>query len=494
MNISEYNSLQGDIRMKKIELAEAENILKNFDKKWIYIKLISNSWESEENSQTVIYSKFKVRYISIDNHDILVYGIEDDDRLVISKNILVQSECTYDGDEIRFIQKSNNKLCDIYIKGYLPTSNFRLDEITHSNKNIIITEGKTDWKHLKNALSEFKKENKYKDFGFEFFEYEDDVQMGNSTLLNVCKYQALFKNEYLKVFVFDSDDPAINNEHEGEIYKYYGNNVYSLILPIPPHRIDTPLISIENYYTDDEIKIYDEYSRRLYLAKEFNRETSQHLEMRNVYALNIKKDIEDNHIIDNKVYKINSNENIVKKDIYFYNDKTNIALSKNNFAEYILKKVEPFDRISINSFSLVFDVLSEIQNDSKKLNDDSVEISNGVYLTKYGNKRVLDINISLKMENALEFKNTNILQCVPTVSDDRTTLYLELYTEKYGFRIPITINKELIEFLECKLNNSSNRIELHVFDEDNEVISNKELFQGDNSSVGIHIIRNKIFS
>lgn len=495
MNTSEYNSLHSDIRMKKIGLIEAENLLKQFHRKWIYIKFISNTWNNEENSEAVIYSKFKINHIYIDNNSILIYGMEDDDRLVISKDILVQSECTDYRDEIRFIQKSNNTLCDIYIKEYLPTANLRLDEITHSDKNLIITEGKTDWKHLKNALSEFKKQHKYENLNFEFFEYEEDVSMGNSTLLKICKYQSLFKNEYLKVFIFDSDDPSINNEHKNNIFKYHGNNVYSLTLPIPPHRLSTPLISIENYYTDDEIKTLDKCGRRLYLAKEFDKETCKHLTINDVYALNVNNNIEDNHIIDDKVYKINGTENILKKDVYLYDNKTNIALTKNYFASYILNKVEPFDKISTTTFSLVLDVLTEIQKDSFNRIDDSIRISTGVYLKKYENKGVLHINFHLNMENALEFKNTNTLQCVPIVSEDKNILSLQLYTKKFKYTIPITINDDLIEFLHCKSRNFSNRIELHIFNENGEIVSNKELFQGNNSSnIATNIILKKIFS
>jgi len=494
MTNCEYNTFHGDIRMKKIELAEAESILKKYHYKWIYIKLICDIYDDIEDYQTVLYTKFKVSNLIIDDNNILIYGTEDKDRFVISKDILVQSECTPDYDELRFIQKSDKTIIKIYIMGYLPTARFRLDEITHSNKNKIITEGKTDWKHLKNALTEFKKENKYINLDFEFFEYEDDIKMGNLMLLNICKYQAIFRNEYLKVFIFDSDDPVINKEHEGSEFKYYGNNVYSLILPTPSHRVETPLISIENYYLDNEIRFEDEYGRRLYLAKEFNKETGQHIAMSNVYTLNVNNDTTDNHIIDDKVYIIDSTSPILKKDIYSYHNKTNIALSKNNFSQFILNKVEPFDKIKIDSFNLVFSILSKIQNDSIRKKDYFEEISKRVFLKKYEDKGVLQIDVILNMERAEILKNARYFQIKPTVSEDKTTLNLQIYTGSSEIKIPITINFELIDFLESKLSNWSNRIELHIFNENNEFIGIKEVFKGDNSSVGITLILSKIFS
>jgi hypothetical protein len=494
MNTSKYNYLQGDIRMVKISLENAEKLLKTFNNKWIYIKFISNTWECEESNQSVLYSKFKIGHINIDSNTILIYGTEDDDRLVISKDILVQSECTHGRNELRFIQKSSNTMYDIYIKEYLPTANLRFDEITHSNKNLIITEGKTDWKHLKNALSNFKIRGEYQSLAFEFFEYEDDVQMGNSTLLNICKYQSLFKNEYLKVFIFDSDEPNINNAHKDSIFKYYGNNVYSLILPVPLHRKTTPLISTENYYTDDEIKTLDINGRRLFLANEFDKETCKHLTINNVYGLDINKNIPDNHILDNKVYKVEGAETILKKDIFNYCNKQNIALTKNDFAENILNKTKPFDKISVDTFRLVFDILTKIQKDSLN-NIDLIEISKNVYLEEYDEKKILHIYAILKNKYALEFRNHNLLQCVPTVSDDQSTLFLEFEVKTFSFKLPILISENLIEFLISKSENFSNRIELHILNENNEIVSNKELFQGENtSSVAMTIILKQLFT
>ncbi|WP_057759631.1 hypothetical protein [Cytobacillus praedii] len=481
MKRNEYNSLNSDIRMQKIPLLEAENILQSFNNKWIYIKLISNTSIETENSQIAMYNKFKVRTIIINNYSILIYGIEDDDRLVLSKDTLIQSECTFNKDEIKLIQKANNTFNEIYIKDYLPNANQRFDEITNYNKNLIITEGKTDWKHLENALIEFQKQNKYNNLDFEFFKYDEEVPMGNDTLMKICKYQALFKNEYLKVFVFDSDAPDINKEHKSSKFLYHGNNIYSLILPIPSHRKDTPLISIEHYYKDDEIKTYDENGRRLYLVKEFDKVSYKHLTKNKIYFLDLKNK-EDNHIIDNKVFELDSDENINIQNLFKYRNKKNVALTKNSFALNILNKVKPFDKISVETFKLFFDVLIEIEKDYNNRNDDSMEISDGVYLKKYDDKSVLHIHLSIKMENALEIKNSDILSCSPIISEDKGTLFLVIQANQFKCDIPIAINEHLIKFLYAKSNNFSNSIELHIYNENNENISNKVLFQGSNSS------------
>ena len=50
-------------------------------------------------------------------------------------------------------------------------------------------------------------------------------------------------------------------------YKNWGNNVYSFAIPQVSGRFDK--ISIEFYYTDNEIQRMDQDGRRLYLAKHF---------------------------------------------------------------------------------------------------------------------------------------------------------------------------------------------------------------------------------
>lgn len=485
---NEYNKLHGDIRMNKIPLSEAESLIKGLANEWIYIKFVLNKYDGEKQYQDCIYSKFQVNLINIFENNILIYGFEDDDRLIIDKNTIVQSECTNSYDEIKLIQKSNNIFSEIYIKSYLPTANLRFNKIINSKKNLIITEGKTDWKHLKNALNEFQKQNKYTSLDFDFFEYEDDIPMCNSTLLKICDYNSLFNNDYLKIFILDSDVESINKKYENCSYINHGNNVYSLTLPIPKHRKDNPLISIEHYYTDSDLLTEDQNGRRLYLAKEFDKETAKHLEINNLYSLKINKNTNPNTILDEKIFKIFGSDNILKEDIFQYQNKKNIALSKIDFTLNIINKIKPFDKISIDNFSLIFDLLKEIQEENIYSKKNLIEISNNIYLETINDKKVLHIFFALSNEKVLEFKNSNLLKCIPTISQDKRTLYLEFPVETFSFKVPITINDLFIEFIHLKSINFSNRIELHAYNENNKLISNKELFKGDNGSIGITLI------
>lgn len=494
MENKNYNTRHCDIRMQLISLDEAEILLKELAKNWIYIKFLANTYTENNTNEAVMYNKLKVKQLNIFDKTILIHGKEDDDRLVISKDTLVQSECTPNRDEIKLIQHVGNTVNEIYIKSYLPNAERRLDEISNYNRNLIITEGQTDWKHLKNALQEFQINGQYLNLDFDFFEYNEEINMGNDKLLKVCEYQALFHNDFIKVFLFDSDTEKINKIHENKIFHNHGNNVYSMILPIPEHRIDNPLISIEHYYTDTEIKTLDSSNRRLYMANEFDLKSYQHLTEDNLYYLDIKNK-ETNLIIDDKVFKICSDENISIKDLYNYPKKKNFALSKNEFAYNIVNKIPPFDKISSQNFSILFDVLLETQKDSQISSNPLIEISKGVYLEQLDDKSILHIYSGLDLKNAMLFKETPILHLTPILSEDKTTLFLKIHLNDQECFFPISISKELINFIIAKSLNFSNRIELHLFAEDaeNKHISSKELFQGHNSSsTGMTLILRKL--
>ncbi|TCM92709.1 hypothetical protein EV294_10897 [Paenibacillus sp. BK033] len=495
-NKQEYNSLAADIRLYKIPLERAEEIIKTFKDKWIYVNFITNIYKyNDDSSQSGIYSKFRVRDIYFDDNSIRIYGLEDSDRLFLSKINLVQTECSIELDEVKLIYKEKNMFNEIYIKMYLPNMERRLHEIEESKNHLIITEGKTDWKHLKNALLKLKAEGKFNQLDIDFFEYEDEVQMGNDVLKRICSYQSLFENEKLKIFIFDSDDKKINNEHRGHDYIYHGNNVYSLVLPIPKHREATPLISIENYYQDSEIKTKDADHRRLYLANEFDLATGKHSIFEDVYTLLVNDKTEINHIIDNKVYKINDKINN-KKDIFNNNTKTNIALSKNRFANYILDGVRPFDTISVQSFELVFEIIVNIfekyyHQDKKYAVGE--EISPGIYLEKHDDYfEVLSIHGSCSKEIALQIREATHVIYGMKLSNDKTNVILSLQFQNAKIECSIQISEKFLDFLYKKTQNKFNRIELHICDEEKNFISHKEIMNDDLCVVLIQGIFNEL--
>lgn len=169
-------------------------------------------------------------------------------------------------------------------------SSLNLNENTF--EPLIITEGQTDWMHLESAYRALLQDSNNKDLfsrlgNIKFYEFEgkqksnkdssqeiqtltiSDIgfgkegaslikaEMGDSALLTLCETLSKFNKGRIIIFIFDHDKEEVVNEViNGNNYKNWGNNVYSFAIPVPESRQKTPLISIEHYYSDDEIYIW----------------------------------------------------------------------------------------------------------------------------------------------------------------------------------------------------------------------------------------------
>lgn len=138
-------------------------------------------------------------------------------------------------------------------------------------KPLIITEGKTDWKHLKFALKTLISMGQCTPVDVDFFEYESQVNMGDTRLSQMCEHMATLPQKRKMVFVFDRDNPTITKSMSGipHDFKNWGNNVFSVCLPIPAHRVDYKNLSIELYYTDETLRTVDPATgKRLWFSNE----------------------------------------------------------------------------------------------------------------------------------------------------------------------------------------------------------------------------------
>lgn len=243
----------------------------------------------------------------------------------------------------------------------------KLKQFAHENNMLIVTEGSTDWKHIKAAYNSLKDDERYanifENLNFDFFEYEPEnseteaeykIEMGNRRLLELCKGYSELPHRRKYVFIVDSDVENIAKEMRGNNgrYKKWKNNVFSFVIPTPQNRKDTPNISIEHLYSDEEIKtecIENGIRRRLYMSNEFDeRGISNRL---SVFHEHHKTDTNGNiAIIDDKVTKMDD-ANI------------NCALSKSKFASFVLKKEAPFDNFNFDNFVEIFRILKDITED-----------------------------------------------------------------------------------------------------------------------------------
>lgn len=241
----------------------------------------------------------------------------------------------------------------------------------NSDKPLIITEGHTDWKHMKAAYENLKDREECKEIfenlDFEFLEYEAGnshgnaglkLEMGNKTLTNMCETMAKLKQPRKMIFVADCDDDNTNKKMSSKdcLYKNWGNNVYSFILPVPNNRKNNPAICIEHLYSDDEIKTECEVNgvkRRLFIGNEFD-------------ELGLANDL--GYICLNKNFCGPLKNNIIEgrtdeRVVLIKGDRSvNYALTKTEFANNVLKKVPPFDRFDFSNFVEIFKIIKEICN------------------------------------------------------------------------------------------------------------------------------------
>lgn len=211
---------------------------------------------------------------------------------------------------------------------------------------LVVTEGKTDWKHMVRAMRKFNElDNLYIDLA-EFVELKD--KMGEGELQKIIDKSQRVPNPRKLIFIFDRDNHKIIHERGGgeNGFKYYKNNIYSFCIP-KPDDVEFEMLSIEHYYDESEIKLSDENNRRLYLVKEFY-ENGLHPSKPElgITCKIINTKLDPNKIIDSGVIDKNGNS---------------FALSKNQFAEYIYNDVTPFDEVSYKRFSLIFDVIEQIK-------------------------------------------------------------------------------------------------------------------------------------
>lgn len=219
----------------------------------------------------------------------------------------------------------------------------------------VFTEGKTDSKHLQAALAALQRNGQFVGLGIHFDEREDAT--GDKALLQRCQSLAnatSLPTPHIHIFDRDNAEVVRKVEQEGGKFRNWGNNVYSFAIPTPDHRKETPHVCIELYYTDAEIKRKDRKGRRLFLSSEFNNPSSRH---------KLDKTLTCNNP---NIFR-GPQPKIVDGDVYDETD-NNVALSKNTFADYVVKREPGYDDFDFKSFRQIFQIIEEIQNLSKLQN------------------------------------------------------------------------------------------------------------------------------
>lgn len=216
----------------------------------------------------------------------------------------------------------------------------QIDDHRENMKPLLVTEGKTDVAHLKKAAQALM----IYDLDVEYFCGVDEYG-GSGPLKKMLEQRSRLPEGRIIVGIFDRDELSIVAEIEegGNAVKCYGNNVYAICLP----AVDgNDRCSIEHYYPVDILKKVHE-GRRLFTGNEFF-ESGNSKDGAYYTRLNLKKKVEVNGIIDEKVYS--------KEDL---EGRTNVALTKAQYANLV--QTESFiGDFRFESFKPIFDRLRTI--------------------------------------------------------------------------------------------------------------------------------------
>lgn len=217
-------------------------------------------------------------------------------------------------------------------------------------KTLIICEGKTDWKHIKEALKNFNKAGVYNKLDVDFLEFHDN--MGESELKNMLRSMLKLKPKHKIIFIGDRDTDTLKDFDDPNMnYKTWDNNIFTFRIPVPNNMLDKPKISIEHYYDNEILKSSTDIkgiTRRLFFIDEFD-DNGDFIGSDN-YITKTKKNSTEYYVLDG------SGKNPVRK--YKDINNTNYALSKENFFDKIIKDNT---KVNFDSFKLIIDIIEEIE-------------------------------------------------------------------------------------------------------------------------------------
>lgn len=230
------------------------------------------------------------------------------------------------------------------------------NKISIISKPLVITEGKTDWKHLKKAFERLRTNRKFRNLDFEFLEYES-YEMGDTELVKMCEQFSRVPRANKMIFVFDRDNEKLISEvGDGERFKSWGNDVFSFCIPIPGHRKKYKNISIEFYYSDDEIHTKDRDSgRQLLFSNELDKMVKASVTNNKSNEVKFVKRSKSNRDeeYDKKVY-CQDVETIVDSD------GKQVAHSKTVFANNIYNNKVDFNNFDISEFEKIMEIIEKI--------------------------------------------------------------------------------------------------------------------------------------
>lgn len=271
----------------------------------------------------------------------------------------IERTAIYDLDNNGFESSpTNNEVYENAYKEFLNEKNYYADryrrlfsEVQKDKKPLIITEGKTDVKHLKAATLRLG----ITDLDVEYFDI-GNLQWGDSQLEDMVIQLSRVKQNRKIIGLFDRDvEKYISfTEDTTHAYRNLGNNVFVFAIPLVNEKEYGHKISIEHYYRRKDLLITDSNGRRLFLGDEFYDSGNSKDGQYQTRISKLQNKISVNGIIDDKVF--------CKDDL---EQNRSIACSKDSFADAVLQGAEYTKNFDFSSFNKIFDILRLIIQNEK---------------------------------------------------------------------------------------------------------------------------------
>ena len=285
----------------------------------------------------------KIQFIVSSHSPFLNMGLADEKEL---KSVIFD----LDNNGIPTTAENNDLYQEVYSmmieknKQYADMYNRLKQKVEEDAHTLIITEGKTDIKHIQNAFTRLG----LAPLDIEYVDI-DQIENGAKLLLRRLKDFSIISRSNKVIGIFDRDEDDILKELNNEEipYKSFGNKVYAFAIPLVNEEEYSDKISIEHYYHRHDLLKEDQNHRRLFLGEEFDGFLGVSKNKQFITKTNYKNKVPTNGIIDEKVYLVGDE---------FH---TNIALSKNDFAELVLDETYAKD-FDFSNFRKIYDKIKMI--------------------------------------------------------------------------------------------------------------------------------------
>jgi RNA-directed DNA polymerase len=207
----------------------------------------------------------------------------------------------------------------------------------------LFCEGPTDYDHIEAAHRHFRGLGRFVDIDFHFGR-DADIE-GDDQLLKRCEAAAPNSHAYPHVFLFDDDNARIRERITvpGGGPRKWSAGVYSLAISKPPWRQHDDRVCIEMLYSDEDLH-HEKDGRRLFLRKEFDDRTGQHIA--DEPTLNCRDKEGDQSLVAKRVVDLGTKESR--------------ALSKADFAKAILSQEPGFASADFSGFEATLAMVQAI--------------------------------------------------------------------------------------------------------------------------------------